>query len=286
MVRLGLILSLALVAGCQLSFMEDPSRVEIRRDLVYAEIDDQPLAIDLYMPRDRAPGERPPIVLWMHGGSWLFGTHHDCRVDWLAEEGFAVASVAYRTSLEAKWPAQLEDSQAALRWVRKNAVTYGYNADRIAAIGMSSGGHVALMLGLDDRERPVDAVISYYGPTDLKAMSNDYFFADWPGYPVRQLLGKSVEDDPDRAIGASPFYRIGRRGPPVLLIHGEDDFVVPVAQSEKFHQAYRRANLDSQLVMVADAGHYGGSRYFGRKGPRKQVLDFLRKHLRPPPPQE
>jgi len=284
MIRLGFIVGLALVAGCTLSFIEDPSRVEIQRDLVYAEVDGKPLEIDLYMPRDRAPGVRPPIILWMHGGSWMFGTHHDCRIDWLAEEGFAVASIAYRTSLEAKWPAQLHDTKAALRWIRENADTYGYSRDRIAAAGMSSGGHVALMLGLDDGA--LSAVINYYGPTDLKAMASDYPFADWPGFPVRQLLGKSVEDDPDRAIGASPYYHIGERGPPVLLIHGEDDFVVPVAQSTRFHQAYREANLHSELVLVADAGHYGGSRYFGRKGPRKQVLDFLRRYLSadPAPP--
>jgi len=282
--RLALIATLALVPGCVLSFIEDPSRVEIRRDLVYAEIDGKPLEIDLYLPRDRDPHDLPPIVMWMHGGSWMFGTHHDCRIDWLAEKGFAVASVAYRTSLEEHWPAQLHDSKAAVRWIRENAAKYGYSAERIAAAGMSSGGHVALMLGLDGDEPAIDAVISYYGPTDLRDMSLDYFFADWPGYPVRQLLGSSVEDDPERAIGASPFFRIGKTGPPVLLIHGEDDFVVPVAQSERFHQAYLDANLESQLVLVADAGHYGGSRYFGRDGPRKQVLEFLKRHLQPHTP--
>jgi len=283
MARLGLVVTLALLAGCTRSFIEDPTRVEIRRDLVYAEIDGKTLQIDLYMPRDVPEGTRPPIVLWMHGGSWMFGTHHDCRIDWLAEEGYAVASVAYRTSLEAKWPAQLEDSRTALRWVRENADAYGYSADRIAAAGMSSGAHVALMLGLDEADGGtpgLDAVISYYGPTDLKDLSNDYVFADWPGYPIRNLLGSSVKEDPDRAIGASPYYRINPAAPPVLLIHGEDDFVVPVAQSTRFHEAYVDANLDSQLVMVADAGHYGGSQYFGRNGPRKPVLEFLRRTLR------
>jgi acetyl esterase/lipase len=285
MFRLGLVITLALAAGCTRSFIEDYSRVEIHRDLVYAEVDDRPLRVDLYLPRERDSGSPPPIILWMHGGSWLFGTHHDCRIDWLAEEGYAVASVAYRTSLEAKWPAQLDDARAAVRWVRANAGTYGYSAERVAAAGMSSGGHVALMLGLDrsaGEESCVDAVLDYYGPTDLQAMSRDWVFSDWPGFPVRQLLGKSVRSDPDRAINASPYYRIRPKAPPVLLIHGEDDFVVPAAQSERFHEAYREANLDSQLVMVADAGHYGGSRYFGRDGPREQVLEFLRRTLAKP----
>ena len=293
MYRVSLVLGLSLLAGCALSFIQDPRRVEIQRDLVYAEVDGKPLEIDIYMPSDREASKRPPLVIWMHGGSWMFGTHHDCRIDWLAEEGFAVASIAYRTSLEAKWPAQIHDTKAAIRWLRENEDRFGYDSSRIAAAGMSSGGHLALMLGMTNGEgdyegivgesfftsSDINAVISYYGPTDLSPIAEETTIANWPGHPVRMLLGAAPKDDPDRARDASPYYRIRDDGPPVLLIHGEDDFIVYPNQSERFHEAYREASLESSLVVVADAGHYGGGRYFGRDGPRKQVLDFLRKHL-------
>jgi acetyl esterase/lipase len=286
--RPALLIVLVLTA-CTRSFIEHEERVVIHRDLVYAEVDGHELELDLYLPADRPNGA--PVVLWMHGGSWMYGTHHDCRVDWLAEEGFAVASIAYRKSLEAKWPAQLHDTKAAVRWLRAHARQYGLRADRMAAAGMSSGAHLALMLGLKrgeeegstggHREQPssVEAVISYYGPTDLAWYGATLGAANWWGLPIPTLLGVAPRDDPERAKAASPIHQIRRDSPPVLLIHGEDDYLVPKTQSETFHRRYREASLSSRLVLVADAGHYGGSDYFGRNGPRKVVLDFLRRHL-------
>ncbi|MHC4452586.1 MAG: alpha/beta hydrolase fold domain-containing protein, partial [Planctomycetota bacterium] len=249
--------------ACTRSFIEDEKRVVIHRDLVYAVVDGRELELDLYLPADRT--SRTPLVLWMHGGSWMYGTHHDCRVDWLAEEGFAVASIAYRKSLEAKWPAQLHDTKAAVRWLRAHAGQYRLRTDRMAAAGMSSGAHLALMLGLKrdedeaEHEHPssVDAVISYYGPTDLAWYGATSRTANWWGQPIPTLLGVAPRDDPERARDASPIYQIRRDSPPVLLIHGEDDHLVPKTQSETFHQRYREASLSSRLVLVADAGHYG-----------------------------
>ncbi|MHC4956299.1 MAG: alpha/beta hydrolase fold domain-containing protein [Planctomycetota bacterium] len=294
MCRIGCLLLLATIAGCAMSFIEDPSKVVVKRNLVYAEIEDEPLELDIYLPRNTDPQNRPPLVVWMHGGSWLIGTHHDCRVDWLAEEGYAVASLAYRTSLQAKWPAQIHDAKAAVRWLRAHADEYGYNADKIAAVGMSSGGHLALMLGLTDQHEQlegkvggafderstVDAVISYYGPTDLNALSAKYKFTNWAAAPVPLLLGASAEEDPVRARWASPYHSIGVTGPPVLLIHGENDSVVPPKQSERFHERYLEAGLHSEMIVVSNARHYGGQRYFGRDAPRQEVLDFLRRTLR------
>jgi len=284
-----LVLVLAILApACTRSFIRDPSKVVIHRDIVYAEVDDRPLRLDLYLPRGRRTPA--PVVLWMHGGSWAFGTHHDCRLDWLAEHGYAVASVAYRKSLEAKWPAQLHDTKAAVRWIRAHGREHGLATRRVAAAGMSSGAHLALMLGLTngrdegdvgehlDYSSNVDAVVSYYGPTDLAWFARSTV-SSLTAPPIPLLLGEAPRDNPELAKAASPYYRIRPGSPPVLLIHGEDDFVVPRAQSEKFHERYLEANLSSQLVLVADAGHYGGNRYFGRDGPRGPVLEFLRKHL-------
>jgi len=287
--RTGL-LTVLLLTACTRSFIRDESRVEIVRDVPYAWVDDKPLMLDLYLPAER--NGPVPLVIWMHGGSWVYGTHHDCRIDWLAEQGIAVASVAYRKSLEAKWPAQLFDVKAAVRWLRASGAQYGLRTDRIAAAGMSAGGHLALMLGLTggqpefegdvgtdgDRSSAVQAVISYYGPTDLAWYRNSSL-SNLSTQPIPLLLGATPKEDPERARAASPLYHVHPGSPPVLLIHGEDDFVVPTAQSEELHQRYLAASLQSQLVLVADAGHYGGSRYFGRDGPREPVLEFLRREL-------
>jgi len=280
---------LVLLAACTRSFIEDESRVEILRNLAYAEVDDQPLLLDLLLPHDRL--DPAPLVVWLHGGSWLFGTHHDCRIDWLAERGYAVASIGYRTSLEAKWPAQLHDAKAAVRWLRANAARYRLRTGRIAAAGMSSGGHIALMLGLTkgteegdlgshpEESSSIEAVISYYGPTDLVWYDEESKLPHLSTQPIPLLLGATPRENPELARAASPLYWIHPGAPPVLLIQGEDDFIVPPVQSERFHARYRAAHLSSELVMVPDAGHYGGRNYFGRKGPREPVLNFLRRTI-------
>lgn len=286
--RLAL-LPVLLLTACVHTFIEDESRVEVYRDLVYAEVDDKPLLLDLFVPHDRF--DPAPLVVWFHGGSWLFGTHHDCRVDWLAERGYAVASIGYRSSLEAKWPAQLHDAKAAVRWLRAHADRYNLRIGRIAAAGMSSGGHIALMLGLThgaeegdvgshfDQSSSVEAVVDYYGPTDLAWYDEESNLPNLSTKPIPLLLGEAPRENPKRAKAASPIHWIRPGAPPVLLIQGENDFIVPPLQSERFHARYRDARLSSELVMVPHAGHYGGDRYFGREGPRAAVLEFLRRTI-------
>ncbi|MCK4685413.1 MAG: alpha/beta hydrolase, partial [Pirellulales bacterium] len=114
------------------------------KNLQYAEVDGKPLLLDLYLPEKP---EGSPLVVWVHGGGWKGGSKQKCFLKWLANFGYTVASINYRLVDVAKWPAQLHDCKAAIRWLRANAKTYGYNPDCVIAAGSSAGGHLVALLG-------------------------------------------------------------------------------------------------------------------------------------------
>ena len=114
------------------------------RDLTYAVQDDKPLTLDLYLP----PGTGPhPLVVWVHGGAWYEGSKEHCPAVPLTGRGYAVASINYRLSREALFPAQIHDCKGAIRWLRAHAIGYGLDAGRIGAWGESAGGHLVALLG-------------------------------------------------------------------------------------------------------------------------------------------
>ncbi|MEM8886252.1 MAG: alpha/beta hydrolase [Planctomycetota bacterium] len=281
-------LLLLALAGCARSFLDDPSNVAFHRDLTYATVDGEEMQLDLLVPR--APVEPPTLIVWVHGGSWKYGTRRDIRIDWLVERGYAVASPSYRFAQDASWPAQLHDLKAAVRWLRAHGETYGYRTDRIAAAGMSAGGHLALMLSLTNGENAgalgdhleqssdVQGVIAYYAPTDL-AYWGRFQSSNRSSAPIPMLLGAAPRDDPERAKAASPIYRVGPKSPPALLVHGDEDSIVPVDQSRRLHERYASIGRPSQLVIVEGAGHVGNSTYFGNPRRRAEVLQFLKTYF-------
>ena len=160
------------------------------RDLVYAKTPQRELALDLYIP-DGAT--KPPLIVWVHGGAWRAGSKAKPPALWMLERGYAVASISYRLSQQAVFPAQIHDCKAAIRWLRAHASKYGYDAERIGAWGASAGGHlVALLgtssgvkelegdLGYNDQSSRVQAVVDYFGPTDVTAMSKFPAFSKCP----------------------------------------------------------------------------------------------------------
>ncbi|MEZ6034982.1 MAG: alpha/beta hydrolase [Planctomycetaceae bacterium] len=152
--------------------------VRIERDLVYAEVDGQQLTLDLYLPEGQ---KRAPLVVWIHGGGWRGGTKHNPPLREITKDGFALASISYRFTNKAIFPAQIHDCKGAVRWLRTNADRFGYNPDWIAVAGSSAGGHLALLMGTSggvtalegnvggnlDRSSAVQAVIDYFGPSDF-----------------------------------------------------------------------------------------------------------------------
>jgi len=119
-------------------------KVEIKRDIVFAQPDGVDLLLNLHLPKGV---EQAPLVMFIHGGSWRNGDRNNCKVAWLAEKGYAVASIEYRVSTEALFPAQIHDCKGALRWLRAHSSKYGYDASKVVVSGSSAGGHLAALMG-------------------------------------------------------------------------------------------------------------------------------------------
>ncbi|MCA9072953.1 MAG: alpha/beta hydrolase, partial [Planctomycetaceae bacterium] len=247
--------------------------------------------LDLFLPDDV---ENPPLVVFIHGGGWRNGSYKRCLTPWLTEYGFAVASIGYRLSDKAKFPAQVHDCKAAVRWLRAHAKEYGYNADRIGVAGTSAGGHLALMLGVTadeeklegdvggnrDQSSRVQAVVDYYGPSDFVLRSKNQPRKTEPtDSPVHLLLGVAASKNLELAKLASPAFHVTKDDAPLLIIHGDKDSTVHLDQSERIVDEYQKLGLEVKLEIVPGGGH-GGKAHFTPTY-RKKVADFLRSHLQP-----
>lgn len=266
---------------------------QVLRDLEYARVDGKSLRLDLYLP-PREEGGRLPVVVWIHGGGWLGGDKSGTPAPEVLGNRYAVASITYRLSWEATFPAQIHDGKAAVRWLRAHADRYGLDPERIGVWGASAGGHLAALLGTSggvaelegavgghlDQESRVQAVCVFFGPTDLLAALEP---GAWPSQasstsPVALLLGGPVVEQADLARLASPVAHVSADDPPFLLVHGDRDATVPVDQSERLHRALTSAGVSSTLYIVRGAGHGIGS---VRRDPAvdELVRQFFDRHL-------
>ena len=233
-----------------------------------APIGFRPLLLDLYLP---AAGADPaPLVVFMHGGGWLRGDRSMVSpsfASWrpgplarLAAAGFAVASVDYRLSGEARFPAQLEDVSAAVDWLTGQAAEYGFDASRIVLWGESAGAHLAALLGLRSPGPPVRGVVDWYGPADLAALDEQVGAAgaltdDPLDTREARLLGAAVAEVPELARAASPISHVRAGAPPFLIAHGTADRAVPFSQSEALAAALAEAGVGVRLEAVEGADH-------------------------------
>ena len=243
--------------------------VAVQENVSYAVRNGQPLLLDVYQPAGSAAHPRPAIVL-IHGGGWTSFDKSTMRgmANVLARSGFAAFSVDYRLfqGTENRWPAQLDDVQLAVRWVRANASKYAVNPGRIGAFGHSAGGQLAALLGVEetrDNSHPslaqyssrVQAVVDVSGPTDFTTQRDAYgdaFLANFFGTFCRN--GGTAT--PGCAIwrDASPVFHVSKASAPFLIVHGTQDDQVPIAQSEELLDRLRQAGVPAALVKVDD-GH-------------------------------
>ncbi|TWU58450.1 Carboxylesterase NlhH [Rubripirellula tenax] len=282
MLRFAMVLCIAVTLPFTVDVLADDSRRI--NDIVYAEVDGQRLLLDLYLPAV----DKTPLVVWVHGGAWRSGSRANMPLGFLVDDGYAVASVDYRLSGTAKFPAQVFDCKAAIRFLRTTAGKYGYDADRIAVAGSSAGGHLVAEMGVTNGHpelegqvgehknvsSDVHAIVDYYGPTNLMTILGQ---STPHGLSVRVpalelLLGD--QRNPELAKLASPVFHVDENDPPLLMIHGDQDPQVPINQSHELDGIYKSLNLDVTFEVVHGGAH-GGELFYDsqRQAIVKSFLD-------------
>lgn len=283
---LAAFLCLAVIASAQ------TTALKAHRDLVYVEGGHERHKLDLYLP-EKANGPLP-LLIWVHGGGWQNGSKDGCpplRGGYI-ERGYAVASINYRLSGHAVFPAQIEDCKAAIRWLRAHAKEYNLDAKRFGVWGSSAGGHLVALIGtsgdvkefnvganLDQSDR-VQAVCDYYGPTDFTV------FVTTPGYeshatdssPEAKLIGGAVMQNKDKAARVNSITYVSKDDPPFLIVHGDKDPTVPINQSQLLFEALKKAGVSAHLHTIHGAGHGGPG--FAGKNIDDMVSTFFDERLR------
>jgi acetyl esterase/lipase len=247
-----------------------PPDVTVHRDLAYVADPHPRQRLDLYLPPHDAP---LPLIVWIHGGAFRRGSKEDSvPVEYLAR-GYAIASLNYRLSQHALWPAQIIDGKAAVRWLRAHVDAYRLDPERIAAWGPSAGGHLSAMLGVTGHLRLFDqgehlelpsrvsAVVDYFGPTDFLQMDvhrlPEGMVHDAADSPESELVGGAIQEHPERVAAANPVTYVTGDAPPFLIVHGEMDPLVPHHQSVLLYEALRAAGVEAQFYTVPGGGHGG-----------------------------
>jgi len=300
--RLTLLFAVALSISTAALFAQErprsapplPPGVHALRDLAYVENGHARQKLDLYLPDAPDTNASRPLIIWIHGGGWKAGDKRQCPAARLVTQGYAVASLDYRLSQDAVFPAQLEDCKAAVRWLRAHAAEYHLDPDRFAAWGSSAGGHLVALLGVTGKTREFDigdnlkvsssvqCVVDYFGPADLLTMGSmsgpqSRIAHDDADSPEADLLGGPIQKNPKLALRASPTNYVQAGAPPFLIVHGDADQTVPMGQSELLDKKLRAAGDSSTLHIVKGGGHGQG---FGPDVFRL-TEDFLKNHLKP-----
>src|SRR5262245_3933035 len=265
--------------------------VRVVRDIEFARIGESALKLDLYIPNS---AKSPPLVVWVHGGAWRSGSKSNPSVLPLTQHGYAVASVDYRLSPVAKFPAQIHDIKAAIRFLRAAAKEHGISAERIAISGGSAGGHLAALVGVSngvkelegdvgkhgDQSSDVQAIAVFYGASNLTTILNQSAPRGQQMRPaaLELLLGGLPDSKDDLARLASPVFHVDPRDPPLLWFHGDQDLQMPINQAHEMIGAYKKAGLQGTLEVVY-GGEHGGKLFFTSEQ-MQQVARFLDAQLK------
>ena len=267
----------SLLVACSLA----PATVD--RNVVYDTPGGTAVHMDVYHS-DR-PGPRPAVVV-IHGGAWITGKKEDMAgfCEQLAERGYVVANVQYRLAPTHKWPAMLDDVQSAVRFIRRNSLMYRVDPERIASLGASAGGHLALMLGTTETRDPktasrnsskVQAVVNFFGVSDFTLM-----------LPLWNVLADSVfgvkpADVRPIMAAASPLTHLDKADAPVFTFHGTADWVVPITQSKALDSKLKELGIAHTFIQINDTGHEVDLKRKDVQDALAAMLSWLDTQLRP-----
>jgi acetyl esterase/lipase len=277
------------------AFGQIPAGIKAERNIPYVENGHHNQVLDIYLPEN--PSEKPlPLMIWIHGGAWMAGSQANPPVLYLVKKSFAVASIQYRFSKDAIWPAQSYDCKAAIRFLRANAGKYNFDANRFAVGGDSAGGHLAAFIGTsgDVKEMEgdlgntnvssrVQAVVDWFGPTDITVIGaqsgpHSMIQHDDAKSPEALLLGGTVQEKKELAKTANPLTYIDKNDPPFLIMHGDNDQLVPLAQSTMLAKALIDAGVEVTMKTIPGAGHEDPK--FRSPENQRLIEEFLRGALK------
>lgn len=245
------------------------------------------LKMDIIYPEDKA--RTYPCIVWICGGAWrlMDRSVHLAYLSELARSGFVVASVEYRTTNEAIYPAQLTDVKAAIRYLHANSERYSIDSERFGVMGESAGGYLAAMAALVDDpaydvgeykeySSKVQAACPWYPPTDVSAFPYETA-ADAAASMESLLLGKNVMLNKEEAINICPVTYVTKDAPPFMIIHGTEDHTVPFTQGELLHDRLEEAGCDVSLISIEGADH--ADMQFFQKETWKRIIAFFHDKL-------
>lgn len=268
--------------GCAAPMPQEPPKlpagVKLERDIPYIENGDQAQRLDLYFP-EKPASEALPLIVHIHGGGWMGGSKFPCPVTNMVLRGYVVASIEYRFSQKAKFPAQIQDCQAAIRWLRAHSAKYSIDPQRVGVVGGSAGGHLSALVGTSggknafpaigefpDQSDRVQCVLDIFGPANFatvirqadedKNVKNIFKF-NTPSDPYSSLIGMALDADAAKTASVSPVHYVSKDAPPTLILHGTHDALVPYAQSEEFYAAMKEQGVEVWLQKIPGAGHGG-----------------------------
>ncbi len=249
------VLMLCLAAVSQASDEQKGSPYDLHQKVVYVRQGEQELHLDAFVPK--ADGKHPAVLV-IHGGAWRSGNRWQLRfyADRLAKQGFACFAIDYRLAPKHKWPAQIEDCRAAVRWVRKNAAKYRVDPARIGAIGYSAGGHLASLLattgeagnGEDEIDTRIQVAAAGGAPTDFRVFPDNGKWAEF-------LMGGDLKEVPEKFKSASSAAFVDQNDPPLFFYNGTADKLVPLRWTESCFNALKDAGVRTEMYRIEGAGH-------------------------------
>ena len=268
----------------------DLDTVRIKRDITYAPSGDPAHRLDLHFPgADKSI--KPTIIVWVHGGAWRSGSKASMPLKALVEQGYPVASVEYRLSTQARFPAQIHDIKAAIRFLRARGKELGMSVGKIVMAGDSAGAHLATLVGVSHglkelegsvglhlaESTQIHGIISFYGASNLRSIlkQSTPFGLNVRVSALDLLLGGQPDQFPELASLASPVDHVSSDDPPAILFHGDQDPQMPVNQTLELAGKYRKSGLDVELDIVHGGAH-GGAEFY-REEQIEKVIRFVEK---------
>ena len=275
-------------SASELRSKEIPDDARVLRDLAYVENGHPRQKLDLFLPAQ----PKGPLLVWIHGGGWRAGGKANPPGLALVKNGVAVASIEYRFSQHAIFPAQIEDCKAAIRWLRAHAAEYGYNPEMVAAWGASAGGHLVALLAVTGEVRDFDAGanldqssaiqcgIDWFGPADFPGYNANLPTAmvqrENPNSVLAQLFGGPVSEKLELARRASPVTWVTKNAAPLLIMQGTNDPLVPLDQSQRLYEKLKAVGAPVTLDIIEGAGH--GGPQFTTVEKLRTIFEFLGKN--------